>query len=107
VSEILYNRIKQIIKKFVCILMHIAPKGSAADDQQGDTSRDRSTHLKSSFSFLSFSTNARGDTVPLSAGLAAIWIKRERRAEKSEGGNGGMTGPTLTIGAGVGALVVL
>lgn len=45
--------------------------------------------------------------MPLSAGLAAIWINRDRRAEKREGGRAGIVGPTFTIGAGVGALVVL
>jgi hypothetical protein len=106
-SEVFDYRIKQVIKKLVGVLMHVAPEMKTSELSLVVKGFKTETYLNSSFSFLSFSTNARGDTVPLSAGLAAIWINKDRRAENRDGGDTGMTGPTFTMGAGVGVLVVL
>lgn len=46
--------------------------------------------------------NARGETVPLSAGCVEIWWKIERRAEKSVGGETGIARATAPFEAGVG-----
>jgi len=37
--------------------------------------------------------NARGATVPLSAGFLEMWMNRERRAENSVAGDEGIGGP--------------
>ena len=44
----------------------------------------------SSFNSLSLSINARGATVPLSAGFLLMCRKSDRRADSSVGGDGGM-----------------
>jgi hypothetical protein len=106
-SEVFDYRIKQVIKKLVGVLMHVAPEMKTSESSLVVRGYRTEMYLNNSFSFLSFSTNARGDTVPLSAGLAAMCIYRDRRAENRDGGVTGMAGPTFTIGAGVGVLVVL
>lgn len=55
-----------------------------------------------SFSFLSLFIKEVGDTVPLRAGCVDMWRNKERRAEKSVAGVGGMVGKAGSAAAGGG-----